>query len=161
MINKLFNTDESISAVIVRLTLGLVLLPHGMQKLFGLFGGHGFSATMDAMTGMGLPALLVFLIIMAESFGAVSLILGIGTRFSAISITIIMIGALLIHLPNGFFMNWYGAQAGEGFEYHILAIGLGISSLISGGGRFSLDRIISNFIKMSNKSDQKVIKQTL
>jgi putative oxidoreductase len=160
MINKLFNTEDSISALVVRLTLGLVLLPHGMQKLLGLFGGHGFSATMDAMTGMGLPAIIVFLIIMAESFGAVSLILGVGTRFSAISISVIMIGALLIHLPNGFFMNWFGAQAGEGFEYHILAIGLGIASFISGGGSFSFDKVISNTIKMRNKSDHKVINQS-
>jgi len=157
MLHKLFNTNESISALIIRLTLGLVLLPHGMQKLLGLFGGHGFSATMESMTGMGLPAIIVFLVIMAESFGAIFLIVGIGTRFSALGITIVMVGALLIHLPNGFFMNWFGAQAGEGFEYHILAIGLGIASLLSGGGSLSLDRIIASFFKQSG---QKVVNQT-
>ncbi len=146
MLNKFFNTDESISASIVRLTLGLVLLPHGLQKLFGIFGGSGFSATMEAMTGMGMPAILVFLVIIGESFGALSLILGLGTRFSAASITLIMIGALMIHLPNGFFMNWYGAQSGEGFEYHILAIGLGIASVISGDGNLSLDKKIASLL---------------
>jgi len=156
MLQKIFNTDENTSALIIRLTLGLVLFPHGMQKLFGFFGGYGFSATMDAMTGMGLPAIIVFLIIMAESFGAMFLILGFGTRFSAASITIIMLGALMIHLPNGFFMNWFGAQAGEGFEYHILAIGLGIASSISGGGRYSLDRLITSFFKMNNNSTNAV-----
>ena len=161
MLHIFFNTNESTTALIIRLTLGLVLLPHGLQKLTGAFGGYGFSATMDAMTGMGLPSLLVFLIIIGESFGALSLILGIGTRFSALSITIIMLGALFIHLPNGFFMNWYGSQAGEGFEYHLLAIGLGIASVLSGGGRFSIDRIISTLITKTNENNQKILNQTV
>jgi len=161
MLHKFFNTDKSISALIIRLTLGIVILPHGMQKLLGVFGGFGFSATMDAMTGMGLPAIIVFLIIIGESFGSLSLILGIGTRFSALSLTIIMLGALAIHLPDGFFMNWMGNQSGEGFEYHLLAIGLGVSSLLSGGGRFSIDRIISSLIKESGNKNQKVINQTI
>lgn len=157
MQQKFFDTDNSITTLIIRLTLGIVILPHGMQKLLGIWGGSGFSATMDAMTGMGLPAIIVFLVIIGESLGAISLILGIGTRFSALSITIIMIAALLIHLPNGFFMNWYGTNAGEGFEFHILAIGLGISSLLSGGGRFSIDKIVASILKDGKSKNQKVI----
>ncbi len=157
MLLKFFNTNESTTAFVIRLTLGLVLLPHGMQKLIGAFGGYGFSATMDSMTGMGMPAILVFLVIIGESLGALSLILGIGTRFSAFSITLIMVGALFIHFPNGFFMNWSGAQLGEGFEYHILAIGLGLGSLISGGGRFSVDRTISNLLKENKSTKQDII----
>ena len=160
MLHKFFNTDESFTALIIRLTLGLVLLPHGLQKLIGAFGGSGFTATMDAMTGMGLPAIVVFLIIIAESFGSLSLILGFGTRFSALSITLIMIGAFFIHLPNGFFMNWFGAQSGEGFEYHLLATGLGIASLISGGGKFSLDKVIASVIKRNKISEKNIINQT-
>ena len=157
MLLKFFNTNESTTAFVIRLTLGLVLLPHGMQKLIGAFGGYGFSATMDSMTGMGMPAILVFLVIIGESLGALSLILGIGTRFSAFSITLIMVGALFIHLPNGFFMNWSGVQSGEGFEYHILAIGLGLGSLISGGGSFSVDRTISNLLKENKSTKQDII----
>lgn len=144
MLHKIFNTNESITALITRITLGLVLLPHGLQKLVGAFGGSGFSGTMEAMTGIGLPGFVVFLIIIGESFGALSLILGIGTRFSAASITVIMLGALFIHLPNGFFMNWFGSQSGEGFEYHVLAIGLGVASFINGGGILSLDKKIAS-----------------
>lgn len=161
MLHKFFNTNDSITALVIRLTLGLVLLPHGMQKLVGAFGGYGFSATMDSMTGMGMPAIFVFLVIIGESFGALSLILGIGTRFSAFSITLIMVGALFIHMPNGFFMNWFGGQTGEGFEYHILAIGLGLGSFISGGGSFSLDKIVASIISKNNKSDKSVANQTV
>jgi putative oxidoreductase len=55
----------------------------------------------------------------------------------------IMVGAIVTtHIPNGFFMNWTGAQAGEGFEYHLLAIGLGFVALIAGGGAASIDRLL-------------------
>lgn len=76
---------------------------------------------MGFFTGtLGIPA-IAFLVIMAESFGALSLILGFATRFSAASITLVMLGAVqMAHWPNGFFMNWTGAQKGEGFEYHLL-----------------------------------------
>jgi len=47
-----------------------------------------------------------------------------------------------VHIPNGFFMNWFGKQAGEGFEYHLLVIGMSIPLLISGGGKYSVDMLI-------------------
>jgi putative oxidoreductase len=140
MLKKLLATDNDVLPLILRLALGLVILPHGAQKLLGLFGGYGFSGTMQAMTGMGLPAVLVFLVIMAESFGALGLILGFLTRFSAFGIGMVMLGAAgMVHAQYGFFMNWFGQQQGEGIEYHLLALGLALALLVRGGGKASVD----------------------
>ncbi len=144
MFSKLFQTDgNDLAALIARLALGLVILPHGMQKLLGMFGGYGFSATVDYFTGTGIPYLIAVLIVLGESFGALFLIIGLISRISAAGIALIMLGAVfLVHLPNGFFMNWFGAQKGEGFEYHILALGLALIVILRGGGMWSLDGMI-------------------
>ena len=146
MIKSLLSTGCGDSgALIARIFLGVVILPHGLQKLLGLFGGYGFSATIDFFSGsMGIPVPVGFFIVMGESVGAVLLIFGLLSRISAAGILIIMVGAVLMsHLDHGFFMNWFGNQQGEGFEYHLLAIGLSLVVLIRGGGRWSLDGIIS------------------
>jgi putative oxidoreductase len=53
------------------------------------------------------------------------------------------VAILTVHAANGFFMNWGGGQPGEGFEYHLLAIGIAIALMIAGGGKFSVDRKLS------------------
>ena len=86
---------------------------------------------------------IAVLVILGESLGALGLITGFLTRFCAAGVLMIMSGAVVMsHAANGFFMNWSGKQGGEGFEYHILAIGLCLPLLISGGGRFSADGFI-------------------
>jgi putative oxidoreductase len=145
MLRKLMQTDDDVGMLIVRLALGIVMFPHGAQKLPGWFGGGGFAGTMQGMTGMGLPAVVVFLVILAEFFGSLSLITGVLGRLGAFGIFCVMLGAILtVHLPNGFFMNWMGNQKGEGFEYHILAIGMALAILIKGSGAFSVDRSMSD-----------------
>lgn len=141
----LFQTDESWAGLILRLTLGLVMFPHGAQKLLGWYGGFGFSGTMGFFTEtMHLPWLIAFLVIIGESFGSVALLLGLLTRFTAASLAVIMVGAIVTtHLPHGFFMNWFGKQAGEGYEYHLLVIGVGLGLLITGAGKWSVDRLIA------------------
>jgi len=146
MIKTILNTNcNDYGALIARLFLGVVILPHGLQKLLGMFGGYGFSATIDFFSSaMGIPAPIGFLILMGESIGAILLILGLLSRISALGIFVIMSGAIMLgHLQNGFFMNWFGNQQGEGFEYHLLAIGLSLVVLINGGGRWALDGIIN------------------
>ena len=141
----LFDTDESWAGLILRLTLGLVIFPHGAQKLLGWYGGFGFSGTMDFFTGtMHLPWLIAFLVIIGESFGSVALFGGLLTRFTAASLAVIMVGAIVTtHLPHGFFMNWFGKQAGEGYEYHLLVIGISLALLITGAGKWSVDKVIA------------------
>ena len=143
--NALFRTDDGWAGVILRLTLGLVVFPHGAQKLLGWFGGFGFDGTMGFFTQkMGLPWLIALLVIIGESLGSVALLAGLLTRFTAASLAVIMLGAIsMVHLPNGFFMNWFGQQQGEGYEYHLLVIGIAAALLVTGGGKWSVDREIA------------------
>lgn len=144
MLSTIFRTSDDIGAFIARITLGIVILPHGLQKLLGLFGGAGYSGTVEFFVSSGVPAFVAILIIIGESFGAIGLIVGFLSRLAALGITIIMLGAIVtVHLQNGFFMNWAGTAAGEGFEYHLLAVGLGLIVLIKGGGVWSVDRSIA------------------
>ncbi len=147
MIEKFFQTESSWILTFVRIALGLVMLPHGLQKLFGWFGGFGLSATMGFFQSQGIPSVIAFLVILAESFGALGLILGFATKLSAFGIALTMIGAAIFVRDNGFFMNWFNTLAGEGFEYHILAIAMAFALLIGGGGALSLDALISEKIK--------------
>lgn len=145
MIKRLMRTDDSIGLFLVRVFLGLVIFPHGAQKLVGWFGGHGFAWTMDFFTQrLGIPAPLVVLVILAESFGALALIFGFLGRIGAFGTLCVMLGAIfIVHLKHGFFMNWYGANAGEGIEYHLLAIGMAVAVIIQGSGALSIDRWLS------------------
>jgi putative oxidoreductase len=145
MMRMIFGTQNDTTGLIMRLTLGGVMLPHGLQKVFGLFGGAGLQATMNAMTTkFGLPAPLAGLVILAESAGALGLIFGFCTRLCALGIALVMGGAIyLVHGQHGFFMNWFGRQAGEGFEYHLLALGLALALFIHGGGKWSFDQRIA------------------
>ena len=149
MLKKLFQTEDDTVTMILRLLLGVVFFPHGMQKLFGWFGGYGFDGTMGFFTNtLGIPALFAFLAIMAEGLGALGLLTGLLTRVAAFGIAVNMVVAVfMLHLQNGFFMNWSGKQAGEGYEYHILAIAIAIALMIKGGGKWSLDRVIAEKMK--------------
>ncbi len=145
VVAKGFATDRDIGSLIIRITLGLIIFPHGAQKLLGWFGGYGFNGTMGFFTEqLGIPGLVAFLVILAESLGALALIAGFITRFSAFGIGVVMLGAVKMHTANGFFMNWYGSQEGEGFEYHLLVIGMALALLIKGAGRFSVDALIAD-----------------
>ncbi len=141
---KVLNTGSSHVPILLRVGLGLVILPHGLQKVFGWFGGFGFAGTMDFFTQtMGFPYLLGLAAIVAESVGAVLLILGLATRVSALVIGVTMFVAMVtVHLPYGFFMNWSGSQAGEGVEFFVLTLALAAALVLSGGGALSVDRVI-------------------
>lgn len=135
-------TEAGWSHLVIRLTLAAVIFPHGAQKVLGWFGGYGFSGTMGAFThNMGIPYPLALLAVAAEFLGPLALAAGLFTRVAAFGIAVNMaVAVVLVHWPNGFFMNWSGTQAGEGFEFHLLAIGLALALVISGAGRASVDR---------------------
>lgn len=141
MKDLLFATSASWAPFLLRITLGAVMFPHGAQKLLGWWGGNGFKASLGYFTGtIGLPAIAGVLIILAESVGALALIAGLGTRIWAAAFLVIMVGAIAtVHGSNGFFMNWFGAQAGEGIEFNLLMIGIAVVLLLTGGGRFAVD----------------------
>jgi len=145
MFKKLLSTSNDVTLTVLRLVMGVIYFAHGAQKLLGWFGGYGFSGTMGFFTHqVGLPAPIAFLVIVTEFFGGLGLIFGFLTRIPALGIGVEMIVAVfLVHLPNGFFMNWYGNQKGEGYEYHLLAIATAATLLLRGAGPFSVDRALS------------------
>jgi putative oxidoreductase len=144
---KLLSTNPgNVSALVARVALGVVVFPHGAQKLLGWFGGYGFNGTMGFLTGMvHLPWIVALLVILIEFFCSLFLIFGFATRIAAFGIIGNFIGVVLSsHIHNGFFMNWTKqANQGEGLEYFILLFGLAIVSLIAGGGKASVDAAIA------------------
>ena len=145
MFKKLINTDNDIATTVIRVMLGVVFFPHGMQKLIGWYGGYGFTGSMGFFTDtLHIPAIFAFLAIMAEGLGSLGLITGLLTRVAAFGIGVNMVVAVyMLHWQNGFFMNWFGNQKGEGFEYHLLVIAMAIVLILKGGGALSADRVLA------------------
>ena len=141
----LLQTRNDLTLTIARLMLSLVFLGHGTQKMFGWFGGLGFSRTLEVFEQtMGIPAALTVMAMVAEVFGGLGLLFGLLTRVAAAGVLVVMIVAPLANgLYVRFFMNWQGRNPGEGFEYHLLAIALILVVLVHGAGAFSLDRVLS------------------
>jgi putative oxidoreductase len=141
---KIFRTNDNSATTILRVVLGIILFPHGAQKLLGWFGGYDFNGTMGFLTGAaGLPWIIAFLVIAIEFFGALALIFGFATRIVAAGIISLFTGIILTsHLTNGFFMNWSGNLKGEGYEFHLLIIGIAIALLVSGAGKWSVDHLL-------------------
>lgn len=144
---KLIITDErNWAALFARVILGLVVFPHGAQKLLGWFGGYGLEGTLTFMTQhMNVPYFIAILVVLIESIGSLLLIAGFLTRVFAFCIFCNFIGIILhSHLNNGFFMNWdMLPDKPEGYEYHLLIIGVAIVLMIFGGGKWSIDAALS------------------
>lgn len=139
-----FGTPDDIAGLVLRLGLAITIFPHGAQKVLGWWGGWGFTNTVAAFTGNGMPLPLALAVIAAEFLGPIALVAGFFTRWSGFGIGLVMTGAaLMAHAQHGFFMNWMGSQKGEGIEYFILAVTLALALMIKGGGKWSLDRSIA------------------
>jgi putative oxidoreductase len=145
MFTRLFKTSDDRSLTFLRLLLAIVIFPHGAQKVLGWYGGYGLDGTLGYMTNnLGIPAIFAALAIIAEFLGPLGLALGLLTRVAAFGVLSVMTtAALLVHLPNGFFMNWSGQQAGEGFEYHLLAGAIALVLTIKGGGAYAVDQVVA------------------
>jgi putative oxidoreductase len=144
LLARVTSTTADAGPLVARLALGVAIFPHGAQKALGWFGGYGLGGTMGFFTGqLGIPAVFAALAIAAEFLGAIGLIVGGLSRVAAFGIAVTMaVAAVMVHAPYGFFINWTGAQAGNGFEYQLLAIGLALVVMIKGGGAYSLDRAL-------------------
>jgi putative oxidoreductase len=145
MLQQLLSTDGSWAGLLLRLTAGLIMFPHGAQHFLGWFGGYGYKGTMGWLQGThGLPWFVSFTIIMLEFFGSILLVAGIGTRFLAVAMIGLMIGIIATsHWSNGFFMDWVDTLQGEGYEYHLLFIGILLALVLVGGGRYSVDSLLA------------------
>ena len=128
--------------LVLRVVLGIVFMVHGAQLVFGALGGPGLANFAKMMGPIG------YLVAIGEFFGGLGLVVGVLTRFSAAAIGVIMLGAIAkVHLANGFFMNWYGKQAGEGYEYHLLVIAMCIVLIITGPGRYAVQAALPGALR--------------
>ncbi len=144
MLKRLMGTGNNVALTSLRVVLGMVFFAHGAQKMLGWFGGFGFHATIASFAHMGMPVPMAVLIMCTEFFAGLGLIVGLLTRIASLGVAGLMIGAIfMVHLQNGFFMNWMGTQKGEGIEFHLLALAMAAALLLRGAGAFSLDRALA------------------
>jgi len=151
MFRKIIRTSDDKVLTLMRLLLAIVVFPHGAQKVLGWFGGFGFSGTYGFLTQqMHIPAALALLVFAAEFLGPIGLFFGFLGRIAAFGIAVdFLVAALMVHRPNGFFMNWSGQQKGEGVEFFILAIGIAIAIMIGGSGAWSIDGALARKDQLS------------
>jgi putative oxidoreductase len=136
---------ESLALLLLRLSLGSIFIAHGSQKLLGAFGGHGLTATFKAFEeNLGIPPVLTMLAIIAEFGGGIGVLCGVLTRLSAFGIASDMAVAIFkVHLANGFFLNLYCLPGkGHGIEYNIALMGMALALVLSGGGKWAIDRLL-------------------
>jgi putative oxidoreductase len=141
---KIFKTENNWTGLVLRLTLALIMIPHAIQHTTGGLGGYGYTGVMGYFTQtLHIPWIIAFLVIVIEVVTPILLIIGLASRISAALLIILMLGIIFTsHVQFGFFMNFLGNQKGEGYEYHLLYIGLAIASLLEGSGIYSVDRLI-------------------
>jgi putative oxidoreductase len=139
MIKKLLQTDADYVCLFLRTVAGIIILPYGMQKLLGWFNGPGIKGTFQDMRRRKIPLFIGWLIIISQSFGSIALIIGFMGRFAAGGAFIIFTGALIVHSPDGWMLNWFNKKKGEGIEYFILLLSLLLVILIKGSGALSVD----------------------
>ena len=140
----LFQTDGTLVPFILRLTLAIVMFPHGAQKVLGWFGGGGLRGTLGYFTSQGIPVPLALLAFAAELLGSLGILVGLFTRVAAFGIACVMVVAIVtVHAKVGLFMNWSGTQKGEGYEYHLLALGIALALIVGGAGFWSFDAAIA------------------
>lgn len=132
----IYNFGKCVSWPMVRFFAGANLVPHGADKIFGIWGGS-VAGTAEGMANMGLePALfLAWLVALTEFLGGIMIAVGFLTRFAAAAATIFLfVAAFYVHLSNGFFWN-----AG-GYEYPLLWGVVTLAVFFRGGGFASVDR---------------------
>ena len=144
MIRTLMQTDSSYVYTFLRIVGGIIVLPYGMQKLFGWssspeFGPKGIDGTLAQITEKNIPKPVAWLVIIGQSFGSIGLIAGFLGRIAAAGLFIIFIGALIVHLPDGWTQNWFGSKKGEGIEYFVLLLAVFMVIVLRGSGALSID----------------------
>lgn len=136
---RFFATKPDVGTFLLRVGAGAAMLPFGLMKLGYIAGqGSGIAATIQFMTSSGIPWIVACLIIVGESLGAVSLILGFFTRFCAAAIAVIMAGAVYFTFSMGYF---------TGYVSPLLFFIMMIPLAFNGGGAYALDNVITKKFK--------------
>ncbi|KAA0893350.1 DoxX family protein [Oryzomonas japonica] len=140
-----FDATDLLAPLMLRIPLGLIFMAHGSQKLLGLFGGQGLTATFKTFElKMGIPPIFALLAIIAEFGGGFGVLTGFLTRLSAAGISAVMLVAIYkVSWVNGFFLNTYCIPGhGHGIEFNIALLGMALYLVLAGGGRWCLDRLV-------------------
>jgi putative oxidoreductase len=146
MIETLLHTDADYVCTFVRIIAGIIIFPYGMQKLFGWFGGPGLKASLLQLIARKIPTPIAWLIVIGQSVGSVALIAGVFGRLAAGGLFIIFTGALVVHSPDGWAMNWFRAKNGEGIEYFVMLLALLLIIIVRGSGAMSFDRLLTPLV---------------
>ena len=123
----------------LRIIAGIIICPYRMQKPFGWFEGVGIRERLEQMAVRKVPTFIAWLVIIGQSFGSIALVAGFLGRIAAGGLFIIFTGALIVHLPDGWAMNWFGEKKGEGIEYFVMLLSLLLIILVRGSGAISID----------------------
>lgn len=140
MLKKWFDSESRWALLLVRFPLGLDMFVHGYMKVANIPGALRY------FDGLNVPHFFAWLAIIAEFCGGLGLMLGLLSRIAAFGVGVTMVIAIFLrHLPYGYLMNWHGGLpfGTEGYEYHTLAIGMALTVMIEGAGKWSVDRAIA------------------
>jgi putative oxidoreductase len=147
MIKDILQTNNDYVCLFLRVVAGIIVFPYGMQKLFGWFhdlgGGVGIKGSLGQLRAKKIPLFVAWLIIIAQSFGCIALISGCFGRIAAGANFIIFAGAIIVHAPDGWTMNWLGKKKGEGIEYFVMLLSILLVIILKGSGALSIDSWLS------------------
>ena len=137
LVQRILATDNGAGALALRVPVGVIFAAHGAQKLFGWFGGYGLEGTGQFFGSIGLtPGYLMALLAgLVEFFGGLALVFGVLVRPAAAALAFAMLIAVFaVHWSKGFFAS------NGGYEYALALLAASVALLLSGAGRFSVDR---------------------
>jgi putative oxidoreductase len=133
-------TSAQLGATLARLTLGSLLLSHGLLKV-NVFTVAGTVAYFESL---GLPPIAAYLIIFGEIAGGIGLILGVFARLAAVLSLPILLGALWAHSGNG----WVFSNAGGGWEFPAFLAATAVVVALQGGGAFALGNALPAYARV-------------
>jgi putative oxidoreductase len=141
-LGRVYAALSPLTLPLLRIATGLLLMPHGAQKLFGAMGGHGLSGTGQFFESLGYsPGLFWALVVgIVEFFGGLAIAVGFATRVAAAAAFVVLINAVLFHLPNGPFVG------NGGYELALLWAVVALVFAVRGGGLLSADRALGREI---------------
>ncbi|MEP6874518.1 MAG: DoxX family protein [Burkholderiales bacterium] len=140
LIHRIVSAQAGWAPLALRMPVGIILLAHGGQKLFGLFGGYGLAGTGQFMDSIGIhPGVLMALLAgSAEFFGGLALLFGLLVRPAAAVVAFTMVVAILsVHISHGLFMT------NNGYEYALALLAVAVALVLSGAGRGSVDSALT------------------
>lgn len=135
-------TRVDVGLLVLRIGLGLLFLFYGSQKMFGAFGGNGYSAQVNWFIGQGFPPVLAHLAIVAEFFGSLGVLVGLLTPVAAFGIACVMAVATWVTMTTPGKMHAVFSGSGpdvQRFFYTFALFFMAVALAVMGAGKLSLD----------------------